>query len=81
MPEFNFAVLRGGAVAHESSLELTDEHSAWEEATKACGEILKDIDGDLRKGGDLRLVVSQSTGEPIFTIRVSSIVHTGSPFP
>jgi hypothetical protein len=81
MPAYNFAFQRGGATTHDSSFELVDEHAAWEEATKACGEILKDIDGDLRKGGDLRVVVSADMGRPIFTIRVSSIVHTNSPFP
>jgi hypothetical protein len=81
MPEYKFSIRQGGVLTHESSFELLDEQAAWGEATRACGEILKDIDGDLRKGGDLRILVTESTGQPLFTIRVSSIVHTGGPFP
>jgi hypothetical protein len=33
-------------------VELPDIHAAWSEATKHAGDLLKEIDGNLRPGHD-----------------------------
>lgn len=81
MPTYHFIVQRAGRAIQDSHLELADNEAAWEEATTSCGELLKDIDGDLRQGGDLKMVVLDEARAPLFTVRVSSTVHTGDAFP
>lgn len=48
MPLYHFAVVRNGrAVAPADGLELADMKAAWDEATTAFGQMVRDIDGSL----------------------------------
>jgi hypothetical protein len=55
MPHYYFSTKHGTQhTDYGEALELVNDRAAWEEATVACGEILKDIDGKLkpnRNGG------------------------------
>jgi hypothetical protein len=49
---FNFsrAPTREPRPFKNEGLELVDDDAAWEEATTACGEKLREMDGSLRPG-------------------------------
>lgn len=80
MPLYRFATARAGNTVTQDPVELADNEAAWEEATTSLGEMLKDIDGDLRQGGDLKMSVSKD-GAEIFMLRVSSVVRGSDVFP
>jgi hypothetical protein len=50
-------------------LELHDDDAAWEEATTACGEKLREMDGSLRPGDGWKMEVTDAGGKAIFALR------------
>ena len=48
-------------------VDLPDEKAAWEQATRTCGEMIKEIDGSLPLGTDWRMEVHDEAG-PLFRI-------------
>jgi hypothetical protein len=52
-------------------IDLPDEKAAWEEATRACGEMVEEIDGDLSLGSVWRMEVHDENG-PLFRISVGA---------
>jgi len=53
-------------------LELADNDAAWEEATTACGEKLREMDGSLRPGGGWKMEVTNSQGKAVYVLRFDS---------
>jgi hypothetical protein len=53
-------------------LELIDDAAAWEEATTACGEKLREIDGALSPGDGWTMEVSDSLGKLIYVLTFDS---------
>jgi hypothetical protein len=53
-------------------LELVDNASAWEEATTACGEKLREMDGSLRPGDGWKMEVTDADGKAIFALKFST---------
>ena len=53
-------------------LELVDDAAAWEEATTACGEKLRDINGSLRPGDGWKMDVMDGNGKAIFVLRFTT---------
>jgi hypothetical protein len=53
-------------------LELVDNDAAWEEATTACGEKLRHINGSLRPGDGWKMEVTDGNGKAIFSLRFTS---------
>jgi hypothetical protein len=53
-------------------LELVDNDAAWEEATTACGEKLREMDGTLRPGGSWKMDVTDANGKAIFALRFTT---------
>jgi hypothetical protein len=49
-------------------VELADDRAAWVEATTACGEILRDLDGDLKAGSEWRMEVTRESGEMVYRL-------------
>jgi hypothetical protein len=52
-------------------LELVDDAAAWEEATTACGEKLRE-DGSLRPGNGWKMEVTGAGGRAIFALRFTT---------
>jgi len=76
MPHYFFSTsIDGRASAQGDPLDLPDTRAAWMEATVACGEIMKEIDGQFSAPGELRLDVLDATRRPLFSLRVSSEIH------
>jgi len=58
MPRFYFEVSRGETLKEKNDgIDLPDAHAAWIEATVACGEIIRDLDGQLKPGETWKMVV------------------------
>jgi hypothetical protein len=57
------------------AIDLPNVESAWHEATKAAGEILKDIDGNLRPGTEWSIQVQDESRKPVRTLRVIAEAH------
>jgi len=53
-------------------LELVDNDAAWEEATTACGEKLREIDGGLRPGDGWKMEVTDAGGKAIFALKFTT---------
>lgn len=67
MPKFYFVVVDGrNSEMQNEGLELTDRDAAWIEATTACGELLRDLDGKLKPGDQWRMRVKDEAGTDVF---------------
>lgn len=53
-------------------LELADNDAAWEEATTACGEKLREIDGALGPGDGWNMEVTDAGGKAIFALKFTT---------
>ena len=52
--------------------ELPNDEAAWKEATRAAGEIFKDIDGKFRPGEEWCLEVTDDERNPIYIIQITA---------
>jgi hypothetical protein len=48
-------------------LEFVDDNAAWEEATTACGEKLREMNGSLRPGDGWKMEVTDAGGKKFTT--------------
>ena len=72
MPRYFFHVThREPRVDDTVGVVLADRKAAWIEATTACGEMIRDIDGQLAVGTDWLMEVSDEEG-PVFRIRFAA---------
>jgi hypothetical protein len=55
-----------------AGLELVDNAAAWEEATTACGEKLREMDGTLSPGEGWKMEVTDNRGEAIYVLTFDS---------
>jgi hypothetical protein len=69
MPRFYFHMAYGevSKVVNEG-LELASEDEAWIEATTACGEMIKDLDGALVPGDAWSMTVKDEAGTDIYLL-------------
>jgi hypothetical protein len=73
MPVYYFIIKHGSEVIKPpSGLRLPDIRAAWEEATTATGEILRDLDGSLEVGTEWSIQIQDETGKPLRTIKLVS---------
>ncbi|SFM02969.1 hypothetical protein SAMN03159423_4921 [Bradyrhizobium sp. NFR13] len=78
MTTYNFVVERAGQPFKNWEVEAANLDEAWDEATKGFGELITELDGDLRWGRDLRLLVADAIGTPVFDLRFSSTRYIGN---
>ena len=51
MPRYFFNVTQGDLPREaDEGMDLPNDEAAWEEATTACGEMIKELDGKLKAG-------------------------------
>jgi hypothetical protein len=76
MPLYFFNFSRGTAPEphpfKNEGLELPNNDAAWAEATTACGEKLREIDGALRPGGGWKMEVTDASGKTIFVLKFTT---------
>ena len=51
---------------------MADDDAAWVEATTACGEMLRDLDGALKAGPEWRMEVLRESGEVVYRLTFSA---------
>jgi len=68
MAKFFFHVTHDGPrIDDVTGVELADRKAAFDEATRTCGEMMKDLDGQMVMGTDWKMVVTDETG-PVYEI-------------
>jgi hypothetical protein len=76
MPRYFFQITENKNTARpEIPVEFSDVESAWEEATTACGELLRDLDGSLVAGTDWTIEVQGEDRKTLRSITVSATIH------
>jgi hypothetical protein len=69
MPLFYFFVADGrNSQIKNEGLELPDRDAAWIEATSACGELLRELDGQLNPGDEWSMLVKDQEGAEIYVL-------------
>jgi hypothetical protein len=64
MPRFYFEVSRGETMKDRNDgIDFPDARAAWIEATTACGEIIRDLDAQLKPGDAWKMVVRDAEGD------------------
>jgi hypothetical protein len=80
MPRYYFSTTHGDQhIQTDEEIELADDRAAWTEATIACGEILKDIDGKLKPNHEWRMDVNDEHHHLIFSLRLIPEAYTELP--
>jgi hypothetical protein len=74
MPLYHF-VIDPDPLPPTAAIELPDTHAAWQEATRAAGEIVRDLDGSFEAGTEWSMQVQDAEHKPLRTIRVISEKH------
>ena len=72
MPMFFFNVHNGGSHNDTVGDELPDTSAAWEEATTIAGQLLRDLDGNLKPGQKLSVEVTDEAAKPLYAIRIET---------
>jgi hypothetical protein len=70
MPRYFFNVTQGEQPRKAD--EGMDLEAAWEEATTACGEMIKELDGNLKAGPEWRMEVTKESGAVVYRLRFSA---------
>ena len=69
MPLFYFLVADGrNSQIKNEGLELPDRDAAGIEATSACGELLRELDGQLNPGDEWSMLVKDQEGAEIYVL-------------
>jgi hypothetical protein len=76
MPRFYFVIQHDHqALEPVTGIELPDMNAAWSEATRATGEIVRDLDGGLKVGTEWSIQIQDEQRKPLRTIKVISERH------
>ena len=70
MPRYFFNIRHERSGDDTEGEELPDQNAAWREATSMAAELLRDIDGKLRPGQDVQLVVTDEFRNRLYVIRI-----------
>jgi hypothetical protein len=73
VPRYFFHVNHRGVRLDPDGAELPDVHAAWHKATIVAGELLKEIDGDLRPGHDWCLQVNDEFQNTLLEIHIKPV--------
>jgi hypothetical protein len=73
MPRYFFNITQGKLPRKaDEGMDLPNDEAAWEEATTACGEMIKELDGELKAGPEWRMEVTDETGAIVYRLRFSA---------
>ena len=73
MPRYFFNITQGElARTADEGRDLPGDEAAWEEATTACGEMIKELDGKLKASPEWRMEVTRESGEVVYRLRFSA---------
>ena len=69
MPRYTFQMVVETEPQH---LYLVDDDAAWSELVTLCGEILRDMSGNLPPGADLEMRLSDEAGRRLARLRIGA---------
>jgi hypothetical protein len=73
MPLYFFNVHKNGRdFLAEHPLDLPDFAAAWEEATISCGQMVRDLDGQLAEGAECSIEIQDENRRTLRSLVVSS---------
>jgi hypothetical protein len=73
MPRYHFYILDGqNTQIRNEGLELHDRQAAWSEATTSCGELLRDLDGQLKPGDKWSMKVKDENGADVYELEFNT---------
>ena len=76
MPRYHFNVsVNGEPDGPNAGVEFRDVGAARNEAIAACGEMLRDLDGDLPVNSEWQMDVTDGAGAPLFSLIFSESGH------
>ncbi|MDO9356999.1 MAG: hypothetical protein Q7T55_25100 [Solirubrobacteraceae bacterium] len=79
MPIYHFEIIRNGhGLAPSEGIDLPDIDAAWEEATTAFGQLIRDLDGSLKMGTDWSIEIQDDNRKPLRYISLASGVSLRS---
>ena len=62
-----FRITRNGArTDHSDGLEFADKAAVWHEAAISCGEIIREMGGDIEPGNHWQMEISDDRDVPIY---------------
>ncbi len=69
MPRYFFTIQDGRkSTLKNDGLDLPDSDAAWIEATTACGELLRNLNGKLRPGDHWSMRVKDEAGTDLYVL-------------
>jgi hypothetical protein len=79
VPRYFFNVTQGDLPREaDEGMDLPNDEAAWEEATTACGEMIKELDGKLKAGPEWRMEVTDASGGVVYRLRFSAEAYERS---
>ena len=71
MADYTFSFHQAGQLDGEpGTIDLPNDAAAWEEMTTAAGEMLRDLDGNLRPGHEWAVEVRREGGQLLYRVRI-----------
>ncbi|MDO9357000.1 MAG: hypothetical protein Q7T55_25105 [Solirubrobacteraceae bacterium] len=65
----------GRTVRPEAAIDLPDIDATWEEATAACGKLIRDLDGSMEAGNECTVTVQDEFRNRLRTLVVVAKSH------
>ena len=75
MPSFYFDVIHDDQRSPQVASELPDRDTAWGQAVRAAGDMIRDLGPKFRPGTEWRMDVADGTRTPIFSLRLIGEWH------
>jgi len=68
MPRYYFHVRHRTLALDAEGIVLANDAEAWAQATTACGEMMRDLNGALKRGPEWRMEVTDEADWHLFTV-------------
>lgn len=72
---FSIVAQSGEAISDPDGLELPDLESAWEEATKTAGQILRDLSSSFELGPQWSIEIRDHAMKPVRSLYITARSH------
>ena len=70
MPRFFFRTQQGDQSSVSETCEFVGHSEAWEELTKVCGDLVRDVGRNLAQNSEWSMELLDASGKPMSRIRL-----------